>query len=55
MKHIVAAREAHDFETLEAAILAAWDELPQATIRHFIDHVNSVIEEIIAADGGQSH
>ena len=52
MKHSVAAREPHDFETLEAAILAA---LPQTTIRHFIDHVNSVIEEIIAADGGQSH
>jgi len=55
MKHSVAAREPHDYETLEAAILAAWDELPQTTIRHFIDHVNSVIEEIIAADGGHSH
>ena len=55
MKHTVAAREPHDYETLEAAILAAWDDLPQTTIRHFIDHIKSVMEEIIAADGGQSH
>ena len=51
MKHSVAAREPHNYETLQAA----WDELPQTTIRHFIDHINSVIEEIIAADGGHSH
>ena len=48
VKHSVAAREPHNYETLQAAILAAWDELPQTTIRHFIDHINSVIEEIIA-------
>ena len=41
MKHSVAAREPHNYETLQAVILAAWDELPQTTIRHFIDHINS--------------
>ena len=55
MEHSVAAREPHNYETLQAAILAAWDELPQTTILRFIDHINSVIEEIIAADGGHSH
>jgi len=55
MKHIVAARQPHDRATLEAAIREAWDSLTQTTIRHFIKHVNTVMKEIIMANGGHSH
>src|SRR5262249_33498941 len=55
MKHHIASCEPHDRRSLEAAIRDAWDALTQTTIQHFINHVNSVMAEIIAAEGGQSH
>jgi transposase len=55
MKHTVAGHEPHDAATLEEALRDAWDNLSQTTIRHFIDHIGSVMREIIAAQGGNSH
>ena len=55
MKRSIAMHEPHDYDTLEAAIFSAWQDLTQITIRHFIDHVTTVMKEIIAANGGHSH
>ena len=55
MKRSIATHEPHDYDTLEAAIFSAWQDLTQITIRHFIDHVTTVMKEIIAANGGHSH
>jgi transposase len=55
MKHAVAGYEPHDAASLEAAILEAWGNLSQNTIHHFMEHVPTVMEEIIAAKGGNSH
>jgi transposase len=55
MKRSIATHEPHDYDTLEAAIFSAWEDLTQITIRHFIDHITTVMKEIIAADGGHSH
>ena len=55
MTRSIATHEPHDYDTLEAAIFSAWQDLTQITIRHFIDHVTTVMKEIIAANGGHSH
>ena len=55
MKHTVAGHEPHDYDSLEVAIHDAWEKLCQTTIRHYIDHVSTVMREIIAAEGGHSH
>ena len=41
MKRSIATHEPHDYDTLEAAIFSAWQDLTQITIRHFIDHVTT--------------
>jgi transposase len=40
-----------DKRTLEKAILAAWDEIPQSVIQGYIGHLNNVCQQIIAAKG----
>jgi transposase len=55
MKYMIAAAEPHDTDSLQAAILDAWENLSQGTIRYFIEHIATVMKEIIAAEGGHSH
>ena len=55
MKHTIAAYEPHDADSLEAAIRDAWENLSRTTIQHFIGHITTKMQEIIAAGGGQSH
>lgn len=55
MKRTAAAYEPHDAETLEEAIRDTWENLGQVTIRHYMEHIGTVMEEIIAANGGHSH
>ena len=55
MKHAVSAYEPHDADSLEAAILDSWENLDQVTVQQFISHITTVMQEIIAAKGGQSH
>jgi len=40
-----------DKRSLEKAILAAWDEIPQSVIRSYIGHLNDVCRQIIEAKG----
>jgi transposase len=51
LKHTVAAAQPHDHKSLEAALRKAWDSLEQQTICHFIDHIGTVMGEIVAAGG----
>jgi transposase len=51
LKHSVAAAHPHDHTSLEAALRSAWDSLEQQTICHYIDHIGTVMAEIIAAGG----
>jgi transposase len=53
IKHTVATAHPVDYDTLEAALRTAWDSLEQQTICHFIDHIETVIEEITAAGGSR--
>jgi transposase len=55
MKYRTAAAEPHDAHSLEAAIEEAWEDLEQSTIRHYIEHMTTVMREIIEAEGGHSH
>ena len=36
---------------LEAAVLLAWDRLPQSVIQGYVGHVNTVCQQVIAAGG----
>ncbi len=40
-----------DKRSLEKAIIAAWDEIPQSVIRSYIGHLNDVCRQIIEAKG----
>jgi transposase len=51
IKHTVAAARPHDRKSLEVALRQAWDSLEQSTICHFIDHLQTTLNEIIAAEG----
>jgi transposase len=55
MKRVVAGYEPRDADSLETAILEAWENLSQNTVQHFIAHIKTVMAEIIAAQGGNSH
>jgi transposase len=55
MKYHIAGDEPHDADSLEEAIESAWESLAQVTIQHFMEHMTTVMREIIAADGGHSH
>ena len=55
MKHMVAGHEPHDAATLEDAIRESWEDLAQTTVAHFVDHIGTVMQEIISARGGNSH
>jgi transposase len=55
MKYKIADSEPHDERTLRQAIEVQWEDLQQSTIRHFIEHITTVMREIIDAEGGHSH
>ena len=39
----IAAYEPHDAETLAAAIRDTWENVKQVTIRHYMEHIGTVM------------
>ena len=54
MKHAIAVSNPATREQLAASIHAAWSTLPQDTIRGFIRHTRTVMQQIIASHGWES-
>lgn len=52
MKRHVRSRGAHTAMQLKQRIQAAWDEIPQAVIRRYIDHTVRQVQRVLAANGG---
>ena len=55
MKYQIADSEPHDERTLRQAIEVQWEGLQESSLRRFIEHITTVMREIIDAGGAHSH
>ena len=54
LKHTVSTSHPTSAEELTTAIHGAWDNLPQLTITNYIDHIKTVMRQVVAAEGGNT-
>jgi hypothetical protein len=54
IKHQVAIAEPHDYQSLKEAVRAAWASLSQELIKHFIDHMATLIRIVVRGGGWDS-
>jgi hypothetical protein len=54
VKHKVRAAHPTDYQSLKDAIRSAWERLSQDMIRHYINHMETVMQSIVASKGWDS-